>query len=161
MVSLLLRTLFFILLWWSVTEGAGAWAMGAPVIALALGVSLWLQPRRQLRLRPLGALRFFAFFLVHSLRAGLDVASRAFRPVIPLAPAILTYRLRLPDGPARVLLADTMSLLPGTLSIELRDDCLHLHVLDGRQPIETQLRRVEQRIASLFGVSLSNHKMDI
>ena len=160
MVSLLLRTLLLTLLWWSVTEGAGAWSIGVPVIALALGVSIWLQPSRQLRLRPVGALRFAAFFLVESLRGGLDVALRAFRPTMPLVPAQLTYRLRLPDGPARVFLADTMSLLPGTLTTELRDDCLHLHVLDARQPIEKELRRVERRVAALFGEPLSNNEAD-
>jgi multicomponent Na+:H+ antiporter subunit E len=48
-----------------------------------------------------------------------------------------------------------MSLLPGTLSTELRDDCLCLHVLDARLPVEADLRQVEIRVADLFGVSLS------
>lgn len=154
MQTLLLRTSFFALLWWSITEGAGGWAMGVPVIALAVGTAHLLQPRRQLRLRPLGALRFTGFFLVQSLRAGLDVALRALRPRMRLAPALLEYRLQLPAGPARVFLADTMSLLPGTLSTELRDDCLCLHVLDARQSIEADLRQVEVRVADLFGVTL-------
>lgn len=160
MVSVVLRTLLFTLLWWSITEGAGAWGIGVPAIALALGVSYWLQPGRRVRLRPVSALRFSAFFLVESVRGGLDVAVRVFRPSMPLAPARLTYRLRLPDGPARVFLADTMSLLPGTLTTELRDDCLHLHVLDARQPIEKELRRVERQVAALFGEPLSKNATD-
>jgi multicomponent Na+:H+ antiporter subunit E len=154
MFKLLPRTLLFTLLWWLITEGAGGWTVGVPVIALAVGTSYWLQPQGQLRLRPIGVLRFAAYFLVQSLRGGLDVALRAFRPSLPLAPALVEYRLRLPAGAARVFLADTMSLLPGTLSTELRDDCLCLHVLDVRLPIEADLRQVEARIADLFGMTL-------
>ncbi|HSJ47834.1 MAG TPA: Na+/H+ antiporter subunit E [Gammaproteobacteria bacterium] len=156
MLNLLPRILMFTLLWWVITEGAGGWALGLPVIALAVGSSYLLQPRRQLHLRPLGVLRFTGFFLVQSLRAGLDVALRALRPHMQLAPALLEYRLQLPAGPARVFLADTMSLLPGTLSTELRGDCLCLHVLDARQSIEADLRHVEVRVADLFGLTLQD-----
>ena len=154
MITLLLRTSFFTLLWWLVTEGTGGWAFGVPVVLLAVGASHWLQPERRLWLRPLAMLRFAGFFLWQSLRAGVDVALRAFHPAMPLAPALLEYRLRLPEGPARVFLADTMSLLPGTLSTELHDDCLCLHVLDARQAIEADLRRVEVHVADLFGQAL-------
>ena len=154
MPTLLLRTLLFILLWWLITEGAGGWYLGVPAVLLALGTSYWLQPRPVVRLRPTGLLRFAGFFQVQSLHAGLDVALRAFRPVMPLQPALQEYRLRLPAGPARVFLANTMSLLPGTLSTELRDDHLGLHVLDTRLPIEADLRRVEVRVADLFDLTL-------
>jgi multicomponent Na+:H+ antiporter subunit E len=154
MLKLLPRIILLALLWWVITEGAGGWYLGIPAILLALGTSYWLQPQRQLRLRPAGALRFSGFFLLQSLRAGLDVALRAFRPSLPLAPALMEYRLQLPTEPARVFLADIMSLLPGTLSTELRDDCLCLHVLDARQPIEADLRQVEVRVADLFGLTL-------
>ena len=106
MTSLLLRLLVLSLLWWLITEGAGGWAVGTPVILLALGASYWLQPEPRVRLRPAGLLRFAGFFLVQSLRAGLDVALRAFRPSMPLYPALQEYRLRL------ALLAHTHGALP-------------------------------------------------
>ena len=55
---------------------------------------------------------------------------------------MLEIRLRLPPGISRALLANTLSLQPGTLSVELADDRLHLHVLDARVPVEPQFRRV-------------------
>ena len=154
MLTLLPRIILLALLWWVITEGAGGWYLGIPAILLALGTSYWLQPKPIVRLRPAGLLRFAGFFLVQSLRAGVDVALRAFRPTMPLYPALQEYRLRLPAGPARVFLADTMSLLPGTLSTELHDDRLGLHVLDTRLPVEADLRRVEVRVADLFGLTL-------
>jgi len=53
-----------------------------------------------------------------------------------------------------VLLANTQSLLPGTLSVELRGNCLCLHVLDGQAPTEADVRRAEKYIAHMLGLQL-------
>lgn len=151
---LLWRGLLLAALWWTLAGGA-AWAFGGPVILLALGASVALQPARTVRLRPLALLRFAGFFVHRSLRAGTDVAWRALSPRLPLAPAMIDCRLRLPPGPARVFLANTVSLLPGTLSARLHGDALQVHVLDERQPIEQELRAAESHIAALFGQPLN------
>ncbi len=148
------RTLLLALLWWALA-GEAAWAFGVPIVLLALGASLALQPAPRVRLRPAALLRFAAFFVVQSVRAGIDVARRALSPCPSLAPALLDYRLRLPPGAARVFLADTVSLLPGTLSAELVGNLLRVHVLDERMPVELGLRATETRVAALFGATLS------
>jgi len=149
------RGLLFAALWW-VLAGGAAWGFGAPVIATAVGVSMALQPARRPWLRPWALARFLGFFLTQSPRAGLDVARRAFAPGLPLAPALHDFHLRLPEGPARTLLLNIMSLLPGTLSAGLAGDRLRLHVLDTRLPVEWELRKVEAHIAALFGLKLRN-----
>ena len=149
-----MRILIFALLWWVVSDGAGSWAFGIPIIALATLASHRLQPGRGGRLRPIASLRFLGFFFHQSLRAGIDVARRALSPTLRLAPAFIEYRLRLPAGPARVFIVDTLSLLPGTLSAELRDDCVCLHVLDANLPVEAEVRAVERHIAAVFGIEL-------
>ncbi len=153
--TLLWRGAFFAVLWW-VLAGDAAWGFGVAVIALALGASLVLQPARRVRLRPWALARFVVYFLFQSTRAGLDVARRALTPRLPLEPALLDLRLRLPAGPARTLLVNTMTLLPGTLSVELAGRRLRLHVLDARLPIERELRALEARIAAVFGLSVGN-----
>lgn len=151
----LVHAAFLALLWWAVTEGSpAAWAFGVPLIALAVGAGLVLHPRRDWTLRPLGLARFAGFFLWQSLRGGIDVAARALNPRLPIAPAMVDYRLRLPEGPARVFLADVVSLLPGTLSAALAGGRLRLHVLDERLPVTRALRTVEERVAALFGLTL-------
>ncbi len=142
-------------LWWALTEGrAAAWPIGVPVIVAAALASLALQGRRPWPMRPLAALRSLAWFGRRSLVAGFDVALRAMRPHPALAPGFVVLGSRLREPAARVLLANALSLLPGTLSVELRGARLELHLLDRTAPIEREMRELEARIAQLFGAVL-------
>lgn len=58
------------------------------------------------------------------------MAAQAFRPRLNLAPALLELPITLPEGIARVLLVNTLNLLPGTLSVGLEGNRLRLPVLD-------------------------------
>jgi multicomponent Na+:H+ antiporter subunit E len=61
-------------------------------------------------------------------------------------------RLQRPD--ARVFFVDGISLLPGTLSADLRDGVLLVHALDTKDAVSASLRRLEERVADLFGEQL-------
>lgn len=123
-----------------------------PAILLAIAASTALLPPALLLWSEL--LRFVPFFLLRSLLAGVDVAWRAFHPRMPIAPDLIEYPLRLPPGLAQVFMANTVSLLPGTLSAALERSVLKVHVLDGRKDFLTELESLEQSVARMFGVSL-------
>jgi multicomponent Na+:H+ antiporter subunit E len=147
------RVALFAVLWWILTGGAAdSWLVGAPVVVVAawLSLRLWSRPL----LSPLGLLRFLPWFAWQSLAGATDVALRAFRPAMPLYPGIVRYRLRLPPGAPRVMLADVVSMQPGTLSADLLDDELVIHALDARHDLPAMLRDMEPRIAAVFGLRL-------
>jgi len=149
------RLLGFSLIWWVLTEGyPGAWELGLPVILLALLVAMLLPTGGDWRWRLVGLPRFLPFFLLQSLRGGIDVARRALHPKLPLTPQMFEFRFRLPPSPARIFFADIVSLLPGTCSASLQDEVLHIHVLDTSLPVADALHQVEERVAALFGLSL-------
>jgi multicomponent Na+:H+ antiporter subunit E len=75
---------------------------------------------------------------------------RAFNPRMPLQPGIVTYRLRLPDGPGRVFFANSVSLQPGSFVAGIEGDVLKVHALDTAMPIAENLRELEDRVAALF-----------
>jgi multicomponent Na+:H+ antiporter subunit E len=150
--SVLLRAGLFAALWWVLVEGSVyGWVLAVLTIAAATGTSLALLPPGRWRLRPAGLLRFVPFFFWQSVRGGVDVARRAFHPRLPIQPGEVVYPLRLPPGPARPFFAAVLSLLPGTLSIELLDDRVRIHALDDRLPVTETLRRLEHHVAALFG----------
>ncbi len=151
--SIVVRLMLFGGLWWALTEGDPYnWWFGLIMVVVATLASSAMQPA--VRWRPLGLLRFIPFFIRQSVLGGVDVARRAFSPEMPNDPGFVEFQVRLPVGPSRVLLANTMSLLPGTVSVELRDTSLRLHALDRSMPIERTLRTGEAHIAAIFGVEL-------
>jgi multicomponent Na+:H+ antiporter subunit E len=51
-----------------------------------------------------------------------------------------------------VLLADVISLLPGTLTVDLRGDLVLLHGLDVGPGLAAEVRDLERRVAALHGL---------
>ncbi len=148
-----LRLLLLTLLWWILTDGAAdSWSVGVPVVVLATLASIWLLPPSPWSLA--GIVRFIPFFLWRSLRGGLDVARCALHPQLPISPELFDYRFRLPPGLPRLFMVNTVSLLPGTLSSALGENCLHVHVLGKREALLPELEKVEQNVAAIFGISL-------
>lgn len=139
------------LIWWVLTEGAGGWLLGGPAVLVAVAASLALAPAGAgLRLSPLGLVRYLAVFIARSVVAGLQVARLAFAPRPTLAPAQHLIVTTLPPGLPRVLLANTLTLQPGTLSVTLQGDRLRVHLLDDTQPIEADVRALESRIGAML-----------
>jgi multicomponent Na+:H+ antiporter subunit E len=150
------RAAFFAAVWWALVEGRlDSWLFAVPVIAAAALASAALQPRPW-QLRPVRAFGLLAWFLRRALVAGFDVALRALRTQPRLAPGFVWLRLRLPHSGSRVLLADALSLLPGTLSADLRGQELELHVLDCSAPVERDVRELELRIAAALRLELEH-----
>jgi multicomponent Na+:H+ antiporter subunit E len=154
-VTALGRFLVLFLLWWVISEGdeSGLW-FGAMAAALVAWFSVRFFPGDDYRIRWRALPGFVVFFLAESVAAGVDVALRLLRPALPIQPGEVTLTTRLPGGAPRGLLANTLSLLPGTLTVSLRGDTLVLHGLDLRTDPEASVRKVEARIASLFGCRL-------
>jgi multicomponent Na+:H+ antiporter subunit E len=144
------RALLFSVMWWVLTDGtAGSWWIGLPAVAGAVMVSVALVPSVDLVWREV--MRFIPFFLWHSLKGGVDVALRAFHPRIPITPKLIEYPLRLPHGLPQIMLVNTISLLPGTLSADLDGRVLKVHVLDGSGDFMPELEALEQRVRRMWG----------
>jgi multicomponent Na+:H+ antiporter subunit E len=150
------RSALFAVLWWALTDGrTDSWGVGSVSILAAVSLSLRLLPPVPTTVSRIGLLRFLLFFFLQSLRGGVQVAGFALRPRLSLRPGIHEIVLRLPEGIGRVLLANTLSLLPGTLSVGLEGNRLFLHVLDERVPAEAEVRNAENRVAQMLGLELT------
>lgn len=147
------------LLWAALNPGdPKSWLVGVPVVVLAAGVATALGSQTPPRMDPLAALRFAAFFVHQSFRGAWDVAKRAFHPRLPLNPGLVTYSLRLPEGPAQVFLTNITSLLPGTVSANLDGRNLLLHVLDAGPAVPEEMRVLENHVAALFALDLTGER---
>ena len=156
-MRIMFRALFLAPAWWVLTGGdASSWWFGIPVLISAALASTALAPAQTERWRLKGFVAFVGFFLLESVRSGIDVARRALHPRLPIDPNFVWFEFRLPKGPARIFLVNTINLLPGTLSVELQETSALIHVLDERLPIAQTLRILEGRVAEMFGLDLAS-----
>jgi multicomponent Na+:H+ antiporter subunit E len=152
----LMRLLLFALVWLLlVGTDPLSWLVGVPSVLLATVAAARLSTLVGADPRPLRLLAFVPFFVWESILGGLDVARRVLGPRLLIDPVLVTYRPRLQDAAARVVFLDSISLLPGTLSADFRDDLAYVHALDGAAPIVEGLERLERRVAGLFGERLT------
>lgn len=74
----------------------------------------------------------YAFVLAWEvLRANLDVAYRVLHPDLPIRPGIVRVRTTLRSDTARTALANSITLTPGTLTVDLTaDGTMFVHWID-------------------------------
>ncbi len=135
-----------------------SWIVGGPVVIAAAWISVKLLPTIPWHWSVWGAIGFAGFFLRESLRGGWDVACRALSPKLALSPAIVCVPFHLPPGAARWFFCNAISLLPGTAVVAIAENNLCVHALDGSPRVEAELRELENRVATLFGLTLSEQK---
>ncbi|MFO7994860.1 MAG: Na+/H+ antiporter subunit E [Marinobacter sp.] len=140
--------------WWVMTEGdASGLAPGAAIVILVSLLSCRLYPPSLHVIHPLGALVFAGYFILRSVAAGVDVGRRLLSPSVPVNPGYITIRTSLPAGSPRWLLANALSLMPGTLSVRLMGTSLELHCLDLDLPVKEDVRLAERKVAGVFGLN--------
>jgi multicomponent Na+:H+ antiporter subunit E len=74
--------------------------------------------------------RFFWTFLVALLQSNLDMARRVLSPSLPIRPGIVEVGTELRSELGRLLLANAITLTPGTLSVDVIGDRLLVHWVD-------------------------------
>lgn len=154
--TFLIRAAVLAALWASLTGAEPAsWIVGGPVIAAVAAWPFSAAPTVAWRFRPSALVRLVPFFLWRSFLGSCDVAWRALHARPRIEPAFLLYRLRLPpEGPARVVFANALNLLPGTMTADWETDALRVHVLATGAAATRHLRELERHVAALFGVEL-------
>lgn len=155
LLSIVIRGGLFLFIWWILTDGdTSSWWMGLPVVMLTIIVSIILIPPTHLVF--IRVIWFLPFFLIYSFNGALDVAWRVFHPRLPINPDLIKYPLNLPPGLAQVLMINLVSLVPGTLTAQLKHNVLTIHVLDIQNDYKTRLIELEQHVTKIFGLSQKN-----
>jgi multicomponent Na+:H+ antiporter subunit E len=121
------------LVWLVVTWTFDAGSIGAgAVVSVALAWAVRHVEMEEMRILLVPRRLFWAFAYVpvlflYIVRSNLDVAYRVIHPKLPIRPGITKARTTLTSLPARVLLANSITLTPGTMSVDLVDDVLYVH----------------------------------
>ena len=150
----------FALLWLILCRGDfTSWPFAVPTVILATWLSLRLSGHRPLGIRPLVLLHFLPFFIVKSIASAFDVMVRVLHPRLPITPGLIEYPLTISDDGGRVFLANSITLLPGTISARLTSDHLVIHTLDTNLPVLAMIKDLENRIMAFYRPSPQDDKL--
>ncbi len=111
----------------SAQEGVAGVAVALVVVLLPTGSGPILS---DLRLTPkaMGYLIFYLFvFLGELIKANFDVAFRVLQPRLPIKPGIVAARTSLTSPIARTILANSITLTPGTITVDMQGEYLYVH----------------------------------
>jgi len=78
-------------------------------------------------LRYFWLLIYIPVFLWECIKANFDVAYRVLHPGLPIKPGIVKVKTNLKTEIARVFLANSITMTPGTLAVDLIEDTLYIH----------------------------------
>jgi multicomponent Na+:H+ antiporter subunit E len=99
---------------------------------------------------------YVPYLLWSIVRANLDVARRVVNPRLPIRPGIVRVRTGLRSPLGRLLLTSSITLTPGTLTVDIDGDELFIHWIDveGLDVEETSRKIVsgfERYLEVIFG----------
>jgi len=77
-------------------------------------------------------IKYIIVFIIEMIKANFDVARRVISPSLPINPGIVKIKTKLKTNYAKMVLANSITLTPGTLSIDIIDDYLYIHWIDVR-----------------------------
>lgn len=73
------------------------------------------------------ALFYIPYLVYYIFIANLDVAYRVLNPSLPINPGIVKVKTSLKNELARTILANSITLTPGTLTIEVDNEYFYVH----------------------------------
>lgn len=119
------------------------------VLVAALIASLPLPGNRVYREVPISikklavAIVYLFVFLGAVVKSNIDVAFRVLAPTLPINPGIVRVRTRLKSRLGRLLLANSITLTPGTISVAIQDDEIFVHWINvSAADVEESTRKI-------------------
>ncbi len=84
------------------------------------------------------------------LLANLHVARMVLHPRMPINPTIVEFKTKLRSGLALTTLANSITLTPGTITIDIRDGKYYVHALTKKVTDDLLSGEMENRVASIY-----------
>jgi len=159
------RLIYFVLafiIWMLLTWQIDAQVIIAGLIASAIVALLFheILPKEHLvfisPIRIFWTLVYIPVFFFYVIKANFDVVYRALHPKMPIKPGIVKIKTTLKTQSGITALANSITLTPGTLTVDLTDDgFLYIHWInvksdDVEQATELIARRFEWFLKKIF-----------
>lgn len=130
MIRFLSWFVFLFVVWYGMTLSLH-WQELALGAILSLGIAMvhvrLFPPVSKSAVGPLVALQFIPYFLKELVKANVDVAKLVLSPKIHIKPGIIALPMNVQGRHRQFLLANAITLTPGTLTLDHDDKTLWVH----------------------------------
>jgi multicomponent Na+:H+ antiporter subunit E len=99
------------------------------------------------------ALLYLPWLLWEIVKANIHVARRILDPRLPISPRIIKVKAGQRHDIARVIYANSITLTPGTVSIDMEGDEITVHALTEEAARGVQTGEMDRRVSRLEGSS--------
>ena len=96
-----------------------------------------------------GLLRYAPWLFGAVIQANFDVARRILHPRLPITRTVIRVPAEERTAPGRVSYANSITLTPGTISLEVSDDEIEVHALSVDAAEDLQSGEMGRRVAAL------------
>jgi multicomponent Na+:H+ antiporter subunit E len=96
---------------------------------------------------------FLVVFFIDLVKSNIDVTLRVLNPKLPIKPGIVEVKTKLKSKFARMLLANSITLTPGTLTVDVVDDSFFIHWIDVKdEDIKVASREIVEKFEKYLEV---------
>ena len=96
-----------------------------------------------------GLLRYAPWLTKEIVRACIDVAWRITRPSLPIQPTIIRVPANQKTVPGRVSFANSITLTPGTISLDVLEKEIEVHALTAESAADLESGEMGKRVEHL------------
>jgi multicomponent Na+:H+ antiporter subunit E len=97
--------------------------------------------------------RYYAYFLKELFKSNVTLAAIVLSPSLPINPGIVKVRTKLKSRMGRLMLANSITLTPGTLTVEMEGEWFYIHcVTVGSTDIEAATAEIVSGFESYLEV---------
>jgi multicomponent Na+:H+ antiporter subunit E len=97
-------------------------------------------------LRWISALMYLPYFILEVIKANLRIALIVLNPKLPISPEIRKGTCTLTSAQGKLLLSSSITLTPGTLTVDVDGEEFHIHCVSSDKSAEEIMRPFEKYI---------------
>jgi len=95
---------------------------------------------------------FYVIWLIFNIiKANLQVAYLVLHPRMPIRPRLLRFRTRLRSDAGHIVLANSITLTPGTITVDLKDGTYLVHALVPEAAQGLLEAEIQNKLEAIFG----------
>jgi multicomponent Na+:H+ antiporter subunit E len=117
-------------------------------VLVAIRVDLVDREMHPVLLKP-SALLYWLWLAGQVIKSNIDVTRRILDPRLPIAPTVIRLRATQRTDLGRVSYANSITLVPGTVAIDVEGDAVTVHALTRKASADLQGGEMDRRVSNM------------